>query len=169
MCRKSICLVSFVFVLTLILTNFIHADLIGYWKFDESSGTIAADSAGGDNDGTLIGEGLEWVSGRSGGALSFPGMPDDARVEFPTTGMSATAGTVTMWGLLSDPQPETSGRYFFGITTQPQWNNRVQILFAPSPRRLDRLDPDNRQFLAFSHITPVHFSGSHMGSHYECG
>jgi hypothetical protein len=32
-----------------------------------------------------------------------------------------------MWALLSDPQPETDGRYFFGHTTQPQWNNRIQI------------------------------------------
>jgi len=127
MCRKSICLVSFVFVLALVLTNIAQADLIGYWKFDEASGTVAADSAGGDNDGTLIGEGLEWVSGRSGGALSFPGMPDDARVEFPTTGMSVTSGTVAMWALLANPQPETQGRYFFGHTTQPQWNNRIQL------------------------------------------
>jgi hypothetical protein len=127
MCRKVICMVSFVVVLTLVLTNFANADLIGYWKFDESSGTIAADSAGGDNDGTLIGEGLEWVSGRSGGALSFPGEPTDARVEFPTTGMSATSGTIAMWALLANPQPETDGRYFFGHTTQPQFNNRLQI------------------------------------------
>jgi len=73
-------------VLALVLTNFAQADLIGYWKFDEVSGTIAADSAGGDNDGTLIGDDLIWTAGRAAGALSFPGVPDDARVEFTTTG-----------------------------------------------------------------------------------
>ncbi|GAI61659.1 unnamed protein product, partial [marine sediment metagenome] len=82
---------------------------------------------GGDNDGTLIGDQLRWTAGRSAGALSFPGEPIDARVEFPTTGMSATAGTVAMWGYLFDPQPKTDGRYFFGHTTHPQWANRVQI------------------------------------------
>ena len=138
MCRKSICLVSFTFVLVLVLTNFAQSELIGYWRFDEASGTIAADSAGGDNDGTLIGDDLVWTTGRSGGALSFPGVPDDAGVEFPTTGMSATAGTVAMWALLADPQPETDGRYFFGHTTQPQWNNRIQIYMqeGTTPSRL---------------------------------
>ena len=127
MSKKLVYLFSFVLVLTLVLTNFAQADLIGYWRFDESSGTIAADNAGGDNDGTLIGDDLVWTAGRAGGALSFPGLPNDACVEFPTTGMSATAGTVAMWGLLADPQPETDGRYFFGHTTQPQFNNRIQI------------------------------------------
>jgi hypothetical protein len=138
MCKKLIYLVSFVLVLNLVLMSSVQADLIGYWKFDEVSGTIAADSAGGDNDGTLIGDQLGWTAGRVGGALSFPGLPDDARVEFPTTGMSATAGTVAMWGLLADPQPETDGRYFFGLTTQPQWNDRVQIYMqeGTTPSRL---------------------------------
>jgi len=106
-----------------------RAGLIGYWTFDEGSGTIAADSAGGDNDGTLISDQLEWVEGRAGGALSLLGTEadTDAGVEFPTTGMSATAGTVAMWSYLADPQAPTSGRYFFGHTTQPQWTNRVQI------------------------------------------
>jgi len=97
MCRKSICLVSFVFVLTLVLTNFAHAELIGYWRFDESSGTVAADSAGGDNDGTLS-ENVEWQPdfGKKAGALLFDG-ESTAHVEFPTTGMSATTGTFAAW------------------------------------------------------------------------
>ena len=128
MCEKLIYFVSVILVLCVGLSPaHVRADLIGYWRFDESSGTIAADSSGGDNDGTLIGDQLEWTAGRSVGALSFPGEPIDARVEFPTTGMSATAGTVAMWGYLFDPQPETDGRYFFGHTTQPQWANRIQI------------------------------------------
>jgi len=53
MCKKLIYLVSFVLVLCVGLSPaHVQADLIGYWKFDDSSGTIAADSAGGDNDGT---------------------------------------------------------------------------------------------------------------------
>jgi len=118
MCRKLFLLVSFVLVLALVLINFAQADLIGYWRFDESSGTIAADSAGGDNDGILFGDQLEWTAGRFGGALSHGGLWD-AGVEFPTTGMSATAGTVAMWGVLADPQPAHT-KYFFGHTTQRQ-------------------------------------------------
>jgi len=140
MCRKLICLTSFVLVLWPGIGSsrtYGQEGLIGYWKFDESSGTTAADSVGGDNDGTLIGDQLEWVAGRAGGALSYGGLTD-ARVEFPTTGMSAMAGTVAMWGYLTDPQPETNGRYFFGHTTQPQWTNRIQIYMqeGTTPSRL---------------------------------
>jgi len=108
MCRKSICLTLSIVVLVLSTGPFAsraRAELIGYWKFDEGSGTIAADSAGADNDGTLIGDQLEWVEGRAGGALSLLGTEadTDAGVEFPTTGMSATAGTVAMWSYLADP------------------------------------------------------------------
>ena len=112
--------------------------LIGYWKLDEISGLTAADLADGDNEGTLIGDDLVWMAGRAGGALSFPGVPDDARVEFPTTGMSPTAGTVAMWGYLADPQPETDGRYFFGHTEQGAWADRIQIYMqdGTTPSRL---------------------------------
>ncbi len=131
MCRKSI--LTILSIVALVLTigpiaSPTRAELIGYWKFDETAGTVAADSAGGDNDGTLMGEEIAWVEGRSGGALAHSGMVEtNAGVEFPTTGMSAAAGTVAMWGLLFDPQPETDGRYFFGHTTQPQWTNRIQL------------------------------------------
>jgi hypothetical protein len=130
-----ICLVSFVSVLALVLTNFAQADLIGYWRFDESSGTIAADSAGGDNDGILFGDQLEWAAGRFGGALSHGGVWN-AGVEILTTGMSATAGTVAMWGVLADPQP-AQNKYFFGHTTQPQWANRIQLYMNDGDNFLD--------------------------------
>ncbi len=122
-------------VLALVLINFAQADLIGYWRFDESSGIIAADSAGGDNDGILFGDQLEWTAGRFGGALSHGGVWD-AGVEFLTRGMSATAGTVAMWGVLSDPQPAHT-KYFFGHTAQPQWNNRVQLYMDEGDNLLD--------------------------------
>ncbi len=127
MCRKLVFWATLAILVGFGLPAVGQDGLVGYWKFDEASGTTAADMAGADNDGTLIGDDLVWSAGKFGGALSFPGVPDDACVEFETTGMSATSGTVAMWGLLFDPQPETSGRYFFGHTTQPQWTNRIQI------------------------------------------
>ncbi|MHC4446071.1 MAG: LamG-like jellyroll fold domain-containing protein, partial [Planctomycetota bacterium] len=134
MCRRMIYLVSF--VLVLVLTNFAQADLIGYWRFDESSGTIAADSAGGDNDGTLS-ENVQWQPdfGKSGGALLWDGT-DSAHVEFPTTGMSATTGTFAAWGYLSEPQPGWT-RYFFGHTTQPSYSNRIQLYMDNTDTGLD--------------------------------
>ena len=53
--------------------------LVAWWKFDESSGSIAHDSAG-NNDGTLV-NGPVWTTGRIDGALRFDGVDD--YVEIP--------------------------------------------------------------------------------------
>jgi N-acetylneuraminic acid mutarotase len=49
--------------------------LVGWWKFDETNGTIAYDSSGNGNDGNLT-NGPAWVSGKIDGALSFDGVDD---------------------------------------------------------------------------------------------
>ena len=75
MCKKLICLISFVLVLGLVLTSVAEAvdpDLAGWWKFDEGSGTIAYDSSGNGNDGIFVGD-PQWVPGKIGGALEFNG------------------------------------------------------------------------------------------------
>ncbi|MFB0555413.1 MAG: LamG-like jellyroll fold domain-containing protein [Phycisphaerae bacterium] len=78
MCKKLIYLVSFVLVLGLVLTSLAEAadpDLVGYWKFDETSGNIAFDSSGNGNDGTLNGD-PQWAAGQLGGALELDGEGD---------------------------------------------------------------------------------------------
>lgn len=52
--------------------------LVGYWSFDEGSGTIAHDSSGIGNDGTLLG-GVTWTTETKSGtgyALNFDGIND---------------------------------------------------------------------------------------------
>jgi hypothetical protein len=100
--------------------------LVSYFKLDESSGTVAADSSGNGHDGTLSGNATEWVPGRFGGGVFFATEVDEAHVEFPTTGMSVSAGTISLWGYLGDPQAART-RYFFGHTTRPPYVNRIQI------------------------------------------
>jgi hypothetical protein len=117
--------------------------LVAYFKLDESSGTTAADASGNGNVGTLIGPLLEWVPGYDGGSLGCAApvaadAPD--RLEFPTTGMSVTAGTVSVWGYLSDPQPASSGRYLFGHTSQPQFSNRIQLYMQDGTNVSRKLD-----------------------------
>ena len=71
MSKKLIYWVSFVFVLGLILAsagNVAQANLVGWWKLDETSGTIARDASGNGNDGTLKGDPI-WVVGKIEGAL----------------------------------------------------------------------------------------------------
>ncbi|MHC4596498.1 MAG: LamG-like jellyroll fold domain-containing protein [Planctomycetota bacterium] len=138
MCKKLILLTAFVLVLGLCPhLAYGEAGLVGYWKLDESSGKTAADSAGGDNDGTLKGIRLQWKpsEGKVGGALSYGGDPL-SYVQFSTTGMSTTAGTVALWGYLDDPQPGQT-RYFFGHTTIPHWANRIQIYMDTPTNMLD--------------------------------
>jgi len=48
--------------------------LVGAWKFDEGSGTIAYDSSGNNNHGTIYG--ATWVDGKFGKALQFDGIDD---------------------------------------------------------------------------------------------
>lgn len=55
--------------------------LVGYWKFDEGSGTIAHDSSGNGNDGTI--HDATWVDGQSGKALHFNGV--DSWIDIPSS------------------------------------------------------------------------------------
>ena len=64
--------------LNLVLTP--TQDLVGYWKFDEGNGSVAGDSSGLGNDGTIYG--ASWVSSSPDGstALSFDGIDDYVKV-----------------------------------------------------------------------------------------
>ena len=50
---------------------------VGYWKFDEGSGTLVSDASGNSNTGTLV-NGPTWSTGVKGTALSFDGVDDYA-------------------------------------------------------------------------------------------
>ena len=53
MSKKLIYLVSFVLVLSVALMGTARAELVGWWRFDEGSGTTAYDFSGFGNDGAL--------------------------------------------------------------------------------------------------------------------
>ena len=50
--------------------------LVGYWKFDEGSGTSVSDSSGNGNDGAWNGSGGHWTAGKIKGAGDFNGSDD---------------------------------------------------------------------------------------------
>ena len=90
MSKKLFLLSSFVLVLGLVLSSGAGAadpSLVGWWRFDEGSGTTTRDSSGNGNDGTLQGN-PQWVAGKIGGALDFDGnygyvnVPDDSSLDF---------------------------------------------------------------------------------------
>ena len=70
--------------------------LIGWWKFDDGSGTTAADSSGNGNTMTLF-NGVSWVAGENGGyAISGNGTNQYGTV--PAINLSGTSTvTVAFW------------------------------------------------------------------------
>ena len=81
--------------------SFSTGKLIGWWKFDEVSGTNAADSSGKGNDGVLVGD-PQWQpsAGKVGGALEFDGVGD--YVKLPKMASWLDAVTVTMWVYMNE-------------------------------------------------------------------
>jgi hypothetical protein len=76
--------------------------LVGYWTFDEGTGTTAWDYSGNNASGTLIGSSTLpiWVSGKVGnGTLSFNGV--DSYVASPNMLNNPTVITISVWIKLS--------------------------------------------------------------------
>jgi hypothetical protein len=69
--------------------------LVGWWKFDEGSGTVAYDSSGNGNDGNLT-NGPTWTTGKIGGALNFDGEDDLVTINgnWPSTN---SPRTISVW------------------------------------------------------------------------
>ena len=71
------------------------AGLIGWWKLDESNGTVVADSSGNGNNGKIIGD-AKWQpsGGKTGGAISLDG--DGDYIEIANESNFDFAGEVTL-------------------------------------------------------------------------
>jgi hypothetical protein len=72
MSKKLIYLVSLIFLLGLSLAVGAQAEVVGWWRLDDGTGTTAIDSSASGNDGTLVGD-PQWVAGKVGGALECDG------------------------------------------------------------------------------------------------
>ena len=68
------------------------ANLIGWYKYDQTSGTTAADSSGYGSSGTVI-NGATWTTGNSGNAVDLDGTND--YIALPT-GVVSSANTATL-------------------------------------------------------------------------
>jgi hypothetical protein len=72
-----------------------NRNLTGAWRFSEGEGVVAYDSSGNRYDGQI--KGPEWVSGRSGNALSFDGWDDYVNISGTSILNGATQATFTAW------------------------------------------------------------------------
>ncbi|MHC4521693.1 MAG: LamG domain-containing protein, partial [Planctomycetota bacterium] len=98
MCGRSTCLVSCVLMFGFVCGVAHSADPrpVGWWRFDDGSGTVARDSSANGNDGTLYGDPV-WVAGQLADALQLDG--NDDYVELPIGSVMTTLNeaTVTLW------------------------------------------------------------------------
>jgi hypothetical protein len=70
--------------------------LVGYWSFDENTGTLAGDASGNGNTGTLT-NGPTWTTGKLGKAINFDGANDYVTMGDPTALKLAGAFTISAW------------------------------------------------------------------------
>ena len=82
-------------VIPLVKGQLSNQGLVGYWKFDKGSGTVAIDASGNNNNGSIQNHPV-WVNGKSGLALSFNGF--DSYVELPSNFIrSLSSVTISVW------------------------------------------------------------------------
>ncbi|MHC4533121.1 MAG: LamG domain-containing protein [Planctomycetota bacterium] len=117
MSKKLICLVSFILVLSVALTGTTRAELIGWWRFDEGSGTAAYDFSGFNNDGALL-NGAEWGVGYlSNSSVQFDGVDDF--VEVPHADILAVDNEVTVMAWINTERYDApNGEAWQGILSK---------------------------------------------------
>ncbi|MBC8460768.1 MAG: LamG domain-containing protein [Deltaproteobacteria bacterium] len=101
------------------------------WLFDEGKGKTVADASGNGHDGEIIKGDAEWVEGKFGTALDFPG--DETNVSIPhEDSLNLTTFTITAWvkirgvkGCLVNKEifAATHSNYAIGVTnTNVVWS-----------------------------------------------
>ncbi|MDO8715791.1 MAG: LamG-like jellyroll fold domain-containing protein, partial [Dehalococcoidales bacterium] len=110
------------------------SNLVGYWKFNEGSGSFASDSSTYNNNGSLINTPV-WVPGISGTALNFNGSTQYVNITHSSSLDITSALTVAAWvkfdpftgtleGIAGKGSPDTAA----GISNSGWWlsyDNRI--------------------------------------------
>jgi hypothetical protein len=78
--------------------------LVGYWKFEEGSGTTAYDSSGNGNNGTWSGTGTHYTTGKVGSYSGQFATTTSDYVVTPTSNLFAFSGDFTLSGWFYIPQ-----------------------------------------------------------------
>jgi len=100
--------------------------LVGWWKFDETSGIVAYDSSGHGNDGNLT-NGPTWTSGKIGGALHFDGLDD--RLKLPHSLMNGLRDfSISLY--FHENANNSKYHHFVSVANSINSNNFVYGLFA---------------------------------------
>ncbi len=104
--------------------------LVGYWKFDEGTGSSATDWSGSGNTGTWNGTlGSQWTNGKYGGAGNFNGT--DNYVGVPKSLFSTTTNfSISAWvkgGVVGGNERLIAAKtgFFVGLELNPNGDGRV--------------------------------------------
>ena len=148
MSKKLIYRVSSVLCLSLVLTCVVEADLVGWWRFEEGSGSTANDSSGNNHHGTVLGT-PRWGVGPVGSGGGVVLHPDgcygiDCGVFDPTDGTGHFSlalwafwdGTGTYQHFLSKSSAWGADTMMFqvelwGAHTDATYTDRIGISHAP--------------------------------------
>ena len=145
--------------------------LVGLWHFDDSVGsTVARDSSGNGNDGTLVGldPALSWVAGRQGGALATSGLgyvsvPDSASIDSITTQVTLSAwvyfdGVIPVdYGTALSRQIRTTNEQYYHLSLYQDGTPTLFIGFSASIAAARPTAPQP--------VTPRHWT--HMAGTYD--
>jgi len=75
----------------------VDSSAVGYWRFDEGEGTVAADISSHGNHGKIISEDPTWLQGISAAALRLDGTNDHVDCGNGTELNLTSAGTLEIW------------------------------------------------------------------------
>jgi hypothetical protein len=98
-----------------------HPGLVGWWRFDELSGTVASDSSGNGYNGNVVGASW-WTIGKYNGALSFSGSVSNY-VSIPSVNIASGPFTLQAW---VKPNLQSSYMTIMGI------DGTHRLLISPS-------------------------------------
>jgi hypothetical protein len=106
----------------------ITTGLVGWWKFNEGTGTSAtADSSGQGNNGVLTGHAPSWVQGKLVNALSFNGTSQYVQISGATDSLkdvTKTSFTFVAWvkPLSFPPSCIDTSTVYYGLVIRPGYH-----------------------------------------------
>ena len=123
-------------ILAFSLATFCLADpdpnLVGWWRFDEGSGSDANDSSGNDNNGTLNGN-PQWVAGKiEPYALDFDGSGD--YVDVPGSGSLDFSRSFTISAWLAPTATPSAQMSWFGYYDVYSTGRSINLRAYPNGR-----------------------------------
>ena len=118
----------------------VASGLIGHWKFDEPSGTTAADSSGNNYHAQLFNAGTgaaSWVDGKVNGGIQLDGTDDYLAIQTLNYTQAGQIPAVTVVAWLKTSATTTTQRYVISYDRSTNWrvtvggdNNNGKLFFA---------------------------------------